>query len=150
MSNLNQKFVSTSAEKTFKSFTKDQGDNYAQYRRGYHPDLYKRIINHHTSTGGELNTILDVGCGPGTASRALAPQFAHAIGIDPSEGMINTARSLAGASSTSEPIRFEISTAEDLGSHLSPPVEDSSVDLITASTAAHVSQISLQNNCILL
>jgi SAM-dependent methyltransferase len=51
--------------------------------------------------------------------------------------MIINARFLAGASSTSEPIRFEISTAEDLGWHLSPPVEDSSVDLITASTAAH-------------
>ena len=137
MSNPTPAFVPVSAEKTFSSYTQDQGKTYAQSRPGYHPDLYKTIIDHHTSTGGQLNTILDVGCGPGTAARALAPRFIHAIGLDPSQGMINTARHLAGASSTSEPIRFEISTAEDLGWHLSPPVEDSSVDLITASTAAH-------------
>ncbi|CZR66547.1 related to trans-aconitate 3-methyltransferase [Phialocephala subalpina] len=124
-------------EKTFSSFNKAQGANYAQNRRGYHPNLYKTIIDHHTSTGGQLTTVLDVGCGPGIATRALAPQFIHAIGLDPSEGMITTARSLGGVTSTSEPIRFEISTAEDLGSHLSPPVEDLSVDLITAATAAH-------------
>lgn len=137
MSNPTPAFVPVLAEKTFSSYTQDQGANYAQNRPDYHPDLYKTVIDHHTSTGGQLNNLLDVGCGPGTAARALAPSFVHAIGLDPSEGMINNARSLAGASSTSEPIRFEISTAEDLGRHLSPPVEDSSVDLITASTAAH-------------
>jgi SAM-dependent methyltransferase len=125
------------AEKTFSSFTKDKAANYAQHRRGYHPNLYKIIVDHHTSTGGQLDTLLDIGCGPGIAARDLAPHFAHVIGLDPSEGMINTARDLAGVSSTSEPIRFEISTAEDLGSNLSPPVEDSSVDLIVAATAAH-------------
>jgi len=124
-------------EKTFSSYTQDQGANYAQNRPGYHPELYKTIIDHHTSTGGQLDTLLDIGCGPGTAARALAPHFAHAIGLDPSEGMIQNARSLAGASSTSEPIRFEISTAEELGGNLSPPIQDSSVDLITAATAAH-------------
>ena len=40
-------------------------------------------------------------------------------------------------------IRFEISTAEDLGSHLNPPIENESVDLITASTAAHWFNMSL-------
>jgi SAM-dependent methyltransferase len=51
--------------------------------------------------------------------------------------MIDNARLLAGASSTSEPIRFEISSAEDLGVSLSSPVEHSSIDLIVSSTAAH-------------
>jgi SAM-dependent methyltransferase len=125
------------AEKTFRAYTKDQGAEYAQHRPGYHPNLYKTILDHHTFTGGQLNTLVDVGCGPGTAARALAPHFPHVIGLDPSEGMINSARDLAGVSSISEPIRFEISTAEELGGHLSPPIEDSSVDLITASTAAH-------------
>ncbi|KAF8856563.1 S-adenosyl-L-methionine-dependent methyltransferase [Acephala macrosclerotiorum] len=124
-------------EKTFTSFNKSQGANYAQNRRGYHPNLYKSIIDHHTSTGGQQTSVLDVGCGPGIATRALAPQFKHAIGLDPSEGMIVNARSLGGVTSTSESIRFEISTAEDLGSHLSPPIENSSIDMITAATAAH-------------
>ena len=128
---------STTSEKTFRAYTKEQGSNYAKNRYGYHPDLYKTIIDFHTSTGGQLETLLDVGCGPGTATLALAPQFSHVIGLDPSAGMINTARSLSGSSSASNPIRFEISTAEELGSQLYPPVETSSVDLITASTAAH-------------
>jgi SAM-dependent methyltransferase len=125
------------ADKTFTTFTKAQGANYAKNRGGYHSKLYETIIDQHTSTGGQLNTLLDVGCGPGTAARALAPQFVHVIGLDPSSGMINNALSLGGVSSTSEPIRFEISTAEDLGLHLSPPVGDSSVDLITVAAAAH-------------
>lgn len=51
--------------------------------------------------------------------------------------MISTARSLGGVSSNSEPIRFDVSTAEDLTSNLSLPIPDGSVDLITAATAAH-------------
>lgn len=137
MSKTSPAYIPVLLEKTFSSFTKDQGANYAQSRPGYHPDLYKLIVNHHTSTGGQLDVLLDVGCGPGSAARALAPHFSHVTGLDPSEGMITSARSLAGTSSTSEPIRFEASTAEDLGWHLSPPVEDASVDLLTASTAAH-------------
>ncbi len=69
--------------------------------------------------------------------RTLAPRFANAIGLDPSEGMISTALSLGGVSSNSKAIRFDISTAEDLGSNLVPPVAAGSVDLITAATAAH-------------
>ncbi|KAF2475303.1 S-adenosyl-L-methionine-dependent methyltransferase [Lindgomyces ingoldianus] len=128
---------SSSTETTFRSFSHAQGTNYAQNRRDYHSKLYQIIIDYHTSNGGELNTILDVGCGPGTAVRTLAPRFSHAIGIDPSEGMITTARSLGGVSYNSEAIRFDISTAEDLGSNLSSPIPDGSVDLITAATAAH-------------
>jgi ubiquinone/menaquinone biosynthesis C-methylase UbiE len=137
MSQSNSTPVPFPTEKTFSSYNQEQGKAYAQIRRDYHPDLYQTIINHHTSTGGELDTLLDVGCGPGTAARGLAPHFAHVIGLDPSEGMITTARSVGVVTSTSEPVRFEVSTAEELGGNLSPPVQDSSVDLITASNAAH-------------
>jgi hypothetical protein len=71
------------------------------------------------------------------AVRDLALHFVHAIGIDPSAGMITTARSLGGVSSSNDPIRFEISSAEDLGPELNPPVQSNTVDLIVAATAAH-------------
>jgi hypothetical protein len=46
--------------------------------------------------------------------------------------MISTARSFGGVTSSSEPIRFDISSAEELEG-----IANSSIDLITAATAAH-------------
>ncbi|KAJ6787861.1 hypothetical protein PWT90_09645 [Aphanocladium album] len=124
-------------EKTFRFYSKEQCETYAKTRREFSPRLYQAILDRHTSTGGMLDFLLDVGCGPGSAARSLAPSFLQAIGIDPSAGMIATARSLGGVTQTAERIRFDISTAEDLGCDLSPSVADSSVDLITAANAAH-------------
>lgn len=124
-------------EVTFSSYNQGQGEAYAAIRRDYDPSVYDAILHQHTSTGGQLTTLLDVGSGPGTSVRQLAPQFKHAIAIDPSAGMIAAARKLGGVSGDREPICFEVSSAEDLGSDLQRPVEDGSVDLITAATAAH-------------
>jgi len=124
-------------EKTFSTYSPEQGKAYAQARRDYHPNVYKAVVELHTATGGELDTLLDVGCGPGLAARGLAGRFNHAIGIDPSPGMIATARSLGVETSASKPIRYEISTAEELGSDLDPPIPRGSIDLITAANAAH-------------
>ena len=123
-------------EKTFTSYNKEQGKVYAQTRLDYHPTVYEAITDYHTSTGGELDTLLDVGCGPGNVTRRLAPHFTKAIGFDPSEGMIDTARSLTEPLATAS-VRFEVATAEDLGTQLSPPIADASIDLITAANAAH-------------
>ncbi|KAJ4861258.1 methyltransferase domain-containing protein [Trichoderma breve] len=106
-------------ETTFSSYDQNQGKAYAHARPDYDPGVYKAIINHHKSTGGQFDTVVDVGCGPGSATRGLAPYFTNAIGLDPSQGMVATARSFGGVSSASRPIR------------------DSSVDLITAANAAH-------------
>lgn len=126
-----------SKEKTFRSYDQEQGNAYAKARRDYHPSLYQTVLDRHTSTGGQLDTLVDVGCGPGLAARALAPSFAHVIGLDLSEGMLATARSMGGATATSEPVSFQLSSAEQLGRDLSPPIQDASVDLITAAKAAH-------------
>jgi SAM-dependent methyltransferase len=127
----------STTEKTFSSYNAEQGKAYAEARAQYSPTLYQTIIDYHTSTNGQLNSLLDVGCGPGTVARTLGARFTHSIGLDPSEGMIATARSLGGTTLTSEPVRFEISTAEELGASLSQPIQDASVDLITAANAAH-------------
>ena len=126
------------AEQTFRSYTREQSDTYVQHRRSYHPDLFKIILDYHKSNNGVLDTVLDVGCGPGIATRGLAPYFNHAFGLDPSQEMIATARSLGGVTSVMEPIRFEVSSAEELGSRSSPPIiAGASVDVITAAAAAH-------------
>jgi trans-aconitate 3-methyltransferase len=41
------------------------------------------ILTHHTATGGQLTTLLDVGCGPGNAMRSFVPYFTRAFGVDP-------------------------------------------------------------------
>jgi trans-aconitate 3-methyltransferase len=108
-----------------------------QARQDYHPRLYNAVIDHHRSTGGQFDTLLDVGCGPGIAVRGLASHFNHAIAIDPSEGMIESALAIPNPPAKVTPIRFAVSTAEALGSDLSPPVADVSIDLLTVATAAH-------------
>ncbi|KAF1810198.1 S-adenosyl-L-methionine-dependent methyltransferase [Eremomyces bilateralis CBS 781.70] len=120
------------AEKTFRSFTPAEASAYAQYRMDYHPTLYNTILARHTSTGGQLRTILDVGCGPGTAVRMLATRFQQATGLDPSEGMIAGATKIGGTTGSGADITFVVGSAEEL-----PEVRDASVDLLTAATAAH-------------
>jgi len=128
------------AETTFRSYTAEQGKTYVQNRLDYHPNLYNTVLTHHTSTGGKLDLLLDIGCGPGLAIANLAPHFRQAIGFDPSEGMIATARSRIPdlpTTAAGNPIRFEVSTAEELGRNLTPAVADGTVDLIVVATAAH-------------
>ncbi|KAK6845869.1 hypothetical protein PG990_007676 [Apiospora arundinis] len=125
-------------EVIFRNYSTEDGKHYANFRPHYHENLYKLVIDHHATTGGQFDTIVDLGCGPGTAVRELAPKFQHAFGLDPSEGMISAARSLGGVTSINELIRFEASSAEEIGSQLLPGgIPNASVDLIVASTAAH-------------
>ncbi|UNI13606.1 Trans-aconitate 3-methyltransferase [Purpureocillium takamizusanense] len=123
------------SEQTFSSYDQSQGQKYVQARHDYSPHVYQAVFEQHTSTGGRPDTLLDVGCGPGLVARALAPRFAHVIGLDPSEGMLAVASSLGGTSSTGDPIRWERGAAEDLDKL--PGLAPASVDLITAANAAH-------------
>ncbi|ETS74202.1 hypothetical protein PFICI_14068 [Pestalotiopsis fici W106-1] len=122
-------------EETFRSYTQAQGESYATGRPGYSPKLFQTIIDHHVATGGELGLVVDVGCGTGQATQSLAPFFAQSIGLDQSEGMINSARASIKSPTTS--LRFEVSAAELLGADLESPIAENSVDLLTAATAAH-------------
>lgn len=75
---------------------------------------------------------VDLGCGHGVATQAIASSFTKVIGTDPSAGMLDQARSI----STSKPgvpnIEYRESSAEDL-----PFLENESVDMVIAAQAAH-------------
>jgi len=73
-------------------------------------------------------TIVDVGCGTGSALRFAAAKMisGNLIGIDPVPRMIEIARGLSKEKSTDPVIDFKLGSAEDL------PVEDSSTDLVFA------------------
>uniref|UniRef100_A0A674NUE2 Methyltransferase type 11 domain-containing protein n=1 Tax=Takifugu rubripes TaxID=31033 RepID=A0A674NUE2_TAKRU len=70
---------------------------------------------------------VDLGCGTGQTTRLLAPHFQEVVGIDVSETQLEQARAVLSCPD----ITYRKGTAEDL------PFPDGSVDLITASSAAH-------------
>ncbi|KAI1041768.1 hypothetical protein LB505_008451 [Fusarium chuoi] len=120
---------------TFRNYTADQASDYAAGRLGYTDALIDFILNYHQSTNGETGCVLDVGCGPGTATQKLAPHFDIAYGVDPGESMIKTATTLGGKARSGDPIVYHLSTAEDIDKIDGIP--HSSADMITAATAAH-------------
>ena len=75
-----------------------------------------------------IKTVLDLGCGTGRFSEALAVQFdADVIGIDPSEKMLKQAR----RKRRDRRVRYERGRGESI------PVPDHSVDLIFMSMVFH-------------
>ena len=80
---------------------------------------------------GDLQVVLDVGCGTGATTRFLANLFNKAYGCDNSPEMINLAREQGGEAGE-KPISYRMASAEKLGHYISP----GSVDLLVAAKAA--------------
>ena len=98
--------------------------------RSYPPGVLEKwldVISRHVLPG-TASAILDVGCGTGRYSGALASHFGcDVVGIDPSEKMLAEARSKAAAGR----VRYERASAESL------PLRDGSVDLVFMSMVYH-------------
>lgn len=58
-------------ESTFRAYTPADGELYSQHRPRYSTALYETLFTHHTSTGGKLGTVVDVGCGREYQSSSL-------------------------------------------------------------------------------
>ena len=96
------------------------GAEYATYRPSYPTQVSSFLADLVPSTG----LAVDVGCGTGQLSSQLANHFDRVIGVDPSESQV--------AAAVEHPnITYQVARAEDL------PLEDSSVDLVTAAQSAH-------------
>ena len=117
----------------FRSSNAAQAEAYAKSRQSYAPELFQFIFDHHASQGGSFKKLLDVGCGPVKATRDMAPKFDEVTGADPSEQMIEKARQLRGSTKTGQPVRFEVSTAEELDNIAG--LEPETVDVLTAATS---------------
>ena len=120
-------------EATFKNFTPTQANAYSRDRGSYPQALYDIIYDFHstTSPGGAHGTVIDVGCGPGISTWPLAQKFGQVIGVDPSDGMVETANSILSQRESEmgeKTIKFVAGRAEDLGGA-------QSADMITAATA---------------
>lgn len=119
---------------TFRKYTPQQAQEYALGRgTAYSPLLYSAVFSFHTDGGGDYERLLDVGCGPGNATRDLATSFCEAIGIDPSDAMIAIAREKGYKSKNGNDVIFEVISGERM--EQTPGVEPESVDVITAAMA---------------
>jgi ubiquinone/menaquinone biosynthesis C-methylase UbiE len=97
--------------------------------RGYTPALLACWLNviSRWIPKGTVSEILDLGCGTGRYSGALAAHFdAHVIAVDPSEKMLAEARK-----KPSERVRYECASGESL------PLPDASVDVVFISMVFH-------------
>ena len=90
-------------------------------------DLWMNVVSSHLK-GQRIDSILDLGCGTGRFSEALAIRFdAKVTGIDPSKKMLEQAeRKLRD-----HRIRYEVGRGESI------PLADNSVDLIFMSMIFH-------------
>lgn len=101
---------------------------YARYRRPYPAQLFRDIISYfHLDGKGRL---LDLGCGTGELTVPLAPHFEEAIGVDPSQDMLDEAKARAKEKSVSN-IRWIEGKAEDIEPPLGP------IRLTTAGASFH-------------
>jgi ubiquinone/menaquinone biosynthesis C-methylase UbiE len=97
--------------------------------RGYAPEVLARWLNVIARHAGDatIADILDLGCGTGRYSEALAARFhARVIALDPSEKMLEAARRKATGR-----VRYERASAEDL------PLDSASVDMVFVSMVLH-------------
>jgi ubiquinone/menaquinone biosynthesis C-methylase UbiE len=75
----------------------------------------------------EGDTVVDLGCGPGTAARLAAHNGATAIGVDPAPTMLRVAR----WATRSRRVRYELASAESL------PLPDASATVVWAISTVH-------------
>ena len=109
----------------------DQTDMPAAYDAGrsYSPGVleYWLDVISRSPPRGSVSEILDLGCGTGRYSTALAKYFdANVVGVDPSEKMLAQARQKASGR-----VRYERASGESL------PLLDHSVDMVFISMAFH-------------
>lgn len=125
--------TSKASDPTFRAYSAEQAKLYATHRLSYEASIYNTVLHHHASTGGRFGLLLDVGCGPGNATRDVALSFDQAIGVDPGASMIETARSIGGKTKRGEGILYEVCPAEELSKV--EGLEEEKADLLISAMA---------------
>lgn len=127
------------SDPTFSNYNQQQAQRYAESRLSYPERLYNTIMDYHIKSQGQTNILVDVGCGPGNATRDMATWFDHAVGLDPSVEMINTAIKLGGCTKSKQELKYAVSTASQLSHGIEevlPTVKElGGVDLLVAAMA---------------
>ncbi|XP_072496662.1 putative methyltransferase DDB_G0268948 isoform X2 [Notamacropus eugenii] len=107
---------------------KDHAAIYQKHRFPPSEELLNIIFSYlEEKKGKPYDLAVDVGCGSGQSTQVLVPHFARVLGTDISEAQIQQAKQTHSPSQVS----YCVCPAEAL------PVDDGSVDLLTAFAAAH-------------
>ncbi|KAG8558597.1 hypothetical protein GDO81_017056 [Engystomops pustulosus] len=107
---------------------KEHASYYQKYRFSPAPEIQDLIfsyLNERLNKPYEL--AVDVGCGTGQSTQILSPHFKKVLGTDISEAQIEEAANALKLPNTT----FRAAPAEEV------PVDDASVDLLTACAAVH-------------
>lgn len=105
---------------TFKDHFSRIAGSYATFRPHYPPELFAYLAD----LCPARDRAVDVGTGNGQAAVGLARHFKEVVATDPSAEQIGTA-------TPHERVRYAVAAADHM------PVENGSVDLVTAAAAAH-------------
>jgi trans-aconitate 3-methyltransferase len=125
---------------TFRVYDPDQAALFARQRKSYSSTLYEVIISYHVANGGRFHSLLDVGCGSGSATRGLANYIDLATGIDPGRELALQAKYIGGQTRAGNTIQYEICSAEEACP--SELIEKGSVDLLSVGMAVRFSRLS--------
>lgn len=112
---------------------------YASFRPTYPPALFNTILTYCSQTRLPPSPpippgiLLDLGCGHGLISRALAPHFTSVLALDPSAGMVSQAQCLTPPEQYPN-IKIRQGAAENLRPFIPSPA---SIDCVVAGQAAH-------------
>ena len=110
--------------------TEEMATGYSTSRPGVHPRVIEQAFKQLGRTE-PFQLVIDVGCGAGVSTKALAGFATNCIGLEPMEGM------LKWATTTAPFARFVVGTAEAI------PLCDHSVDLITAAGSLNYANLDL-------
>lgn len=119
-----------------KPFDYDEGEIHRRYDRarnfsGATLRLWMERLAAHVPPA-EVKSVVDLGCGTGRFTVALAETFAASVhGVDPSAKMLKVARANVSGSPASARITLTRGSAEDI------PLEDESADLVFLSMVYH-------------
>ncbi|MGW3964496.1 class I SAM-dependent methyltransferase [Amycolatopsis sp. NPDC005003] len=75
---------------TTSAFGGEVSEYYQRFRRGYPPEVAEELAAAFTLTREDV--VLDLGCGTGQLTRALAPRVGAVLGMDPEPAMLAEAR----------------------------------------------------------
>jgi ubiquinone/menaquinone biosynthesis C-methylase UbiE len=101
---------------------------YDRYRPGYPEAIFDAIFVDIPASSLSGCTVVDIGCGTGISTRALARRVGTVIGIDPGKDMLEKARHVCAGLPN---VRFVLAAAE------ATTLGDASVDVVVAAQAFH-------------